>query len=165
MIILAHGLTSSGMFRGANIMYERSHSRRITLNKGVLSALPVFSLLWFLLIIINFAGPFTLNLFREIMMINSILAISVVIATPVFFFCFFSAAYNLMLYASSQQGLAVSGFTQFQHSLIREVLVLFAHIWPVLLILGFLIILRCNILKYVDFVSLTNYLVFSNNKI
>lgn len=42
--MLAHGLTSSGMFRGANIMYERSHSRRLFLNKGVLRNAPVFTL-------------------------------------------------------------------------------------------------------------------------
>jgi len=38
LIILAHGLTSSGIFRGANIIYERSHSRRLVNNKGGLSS-------------------------------------------------------------------------------------------------------------------------------
>ncbi len=127
-MMLAHGLTSSGIFRGANIIYERSHSRRIILNKGVLRALPAFTLFWFLLIIINFAGPFTLNLFREILIINSVLAISVFTGAPVFFFCFFSAAYSLVLYASSQQGLGASGFAKFQLSVARENLILFTHI-------------------------------------
>jgi NADH:ubiquinone oxidoreductase subunit 4 (subunit M) len=36
-MMLAHGLTSSGMFSGANIIYERRHSRRIVRNKGGLS--------------------------------------------------------------------------------------------------------------------------------
>jgi len=39
-IIVAHGLTSSGIFRGANMMYERRHSRGIRANKGVLSYFP-----------------------------------------------------------------------------------------------------------------------------
>lgn len=37
LMMLAHGLTSSGMFSGANIIYERRHSRRIVRNKGGLS--------------------------------------------------------------------------------------------------------------------------------
>lgn len=44
IIILVHGLTSSGMFRGVNIIYERRHSRSLVLNKGLLSFLPLFSL-------------------------------------------------------------------------------------------------------------------------
>lgn len=42
-IILAHGLVSSNIFAGANIIYERSHSRRIIVNKGNLTTAPVFS--------------------------------------------------------------------------------------------------------------------------
>lgn len=38
--MVAHGLTSSGIFRGANIMYERRHSRRLGANKGVLRYIP-----------------------------------------------------------------------------------------------------------------------------
>jgi len=33
-IIISHGLASSGMFSGANIFYERTHSRRMINNKG-----------------------------------------------------------------------------------------------------------------------------------
>ena len=36
IIILAHGLCLSGIFSCANIFYERSYSRRLILNKGVL---------------------------------------------------------------------------------------------------------------------------------
>ena len=72
MMMLAHGLASSGIFRAANIMYERSHSRRVALNKGALADAPRFTLFWFLLIAANLGGPFTLNLFREILIIRRI---------------------------------------------------------------------------------------------
>lgn len=39
-IILAHGLCSSGLFCLANIVYERLHSRRIFLNKGLIVFFP-----------------------------------------------------------------------------------------------------------------------------
>lgn len=45
IIIIAHGLCSSGMFSNANIIYERSHSRSLILNKGILSFYPRVSLL------------------------------------------------------------------------------------------------------------------------
>ena len=75
-IILAHGIVSSGIFAGANIIYELTHSHRIVIYKRGLTFTPAFSRIWFLLIIINFAGPFTLNLFREIILIVGTLSLS-----------------------------------------------------------------------------------------
>ena len=135
LIILAHGLTSSGIFRGVNIMYERSHTRRILMNKGLLRSNASFTIYWFLLIVINFSGPFTLNLLREIMIIQSLINISYFYWSIVLILCFFSAAYNLVLYASSQQGFSSShsrvrrGFTS------RESLIIVAHSAPILLLL------------------------------
>ena len=44
IIIVAHGICSSGLFSGANIIYLRSSSRNLILNKGVLNYIPSFSL-------------------------------------------------------------------------------------------------------------------------
>merc|ERR1712141_984168 len=44
IIMLAHGLCSSGIFSCANIIYERSHSRRIILNKAKLNLFPMMSI-------------------------------------------------------------------------------------------------------------------------
>lgn len=76
-IILAHGITSSGIFSAANMIYERSHSRRLINNKGVLRMIPFFTILWFLLIVLNFGGPFTINLFREIIIIGGLIRLSI----------------------------------------------------------------------------------------
>ena len=40
MIIIRHGLCSSGIFSCANIFYERSHSRIIMINKNNLNYIP-----------------------------------------------------------------------------------------------------------------------------
>lgn len=45
IIIVAHGFCSSAIFAGANIMYERSHSRRYFINTGFLIIRPGFSML------------------------------------------------------------------------------------------------------------------------
>ena len=126
--MVAHGLTSSGMFRGANIIYERSHSRRLISNKGVLSYIPGITTYWFVLIILNFAGPFTLNLFSEILIIQNLLTISSLRIFPIRFLCFFSAAYNINLYASIQQGQTVNSHMWGGELNTREIFILFGHI-------------------------------------
>jgi NADH-ubiquinone oxidoreductase chain 4 len=144
-ILLAHGFTSSGMFRGANIIYERSHSRRLVANKGILSGMSFFSALWFTIAVLNFAGPFTLNLFREILIIQRLLKLSLLVGAPMASLCFFSAAYNLNIYASSQQGVAFRGVAGSHLVVGREMLILAAHIWPCVLLLGGLMLLVCSI--------------------
>lgn len=44
VVIMAHGICSSGIFRCANIIYERSHSRIIMINKAFLNMFPTISI-------------------------------------------------------------------------------------------------------------------------
>lgn len=76
MIIIAHGVCSSGIFAQANSIYERSHSRRLMLNKGYLRISQKIGALWLVLVVGNFGGPFTLNLIGEILLIISAIRLS-----------------------------------------------------------------------------------------
>lgn len=58
VIIIAHGLCSSGLFCLANIIYERTNRRSFFLNKGLINLIPVISLWWFLFRCCNMAAPF-----------------------------------------------------------------------------------------------------------
>merc|ERR1712026_15453 len=116
IIILAHGVCSSGIFSCANIIYERSHSRRIILNKAKLNLFPIISRFWFLLCIANFGGPFTYNLLGEILLI-----INLVIS-------FFSATYRIILYSNLQQGINNNLIYNISNFYLRELLILFSHI-------------------------------------
>jgi NADH-ubiquinone oxidoreductase chain 4 len=69
IIIIAHGLASSGMFRMANMPYERGRRRSMIVQKGILRTIPTLSLFWFMLCAANMAAPPFLNLPREILMI------------------------------------------------------------------------------------------------
>lgn len=134
-IILAHGLVSSGIFAGANVIYEQRHSRRLVINKGILRKIPEFTILWFILLIANFGGPFTLNLYREIFLIITAITASYIFIFPIALISFFSAAYSLILYARTQQGKFIStNYISIKINL-REILLLINHIWPVLLLL------------------------------
>lgn len=134
-LILAHGLVSSGIFAMSYILYTRTHSRSLILNKGLISLSPTFSFFWFLIIIINFAGPFTLNLLGEIIMISRVISSAIIISIPVAFLAFFSAAYGLLLYTSTQQGLPNSSSLSNLEILSREINLMLRHTSPILLLL------------------------------
>lgn len=127
-VMLAHGLVSSGIFAGANVIYAQRHSRRMLLNKGILTLNPIIALFWFLLIIINFGGPFTLNLYGEINLIFRTISSSPAIIFPVIILTFFSAAYRIILYATTQQGSTANLYHCTQTINRRELGVLVGHV-------------------------------------
>nr|YP_010284541.1 NADH dehydrogenase subunit 4 [Allotraeus orientalis]UKQ56284.1 NADH dehydrogenase subunit 4 [Allotraeus orientalis] len=137
VMMLAHGLCSSGLFCLANISYERLSSRSLYLSKGLLNIIPSLSLWWFLLCSSNMAAPPSLNLLGEIMLINSLVGYSWLTMIFLSFLSFFSAVYSLFLYSFSQHGsISLSSFSFFQ-GLFREYLLLFLHWFPLnFMILG-----------------------------
>nr|WVD73156.1 NADH dehydrogenase subunit 4 [Monolepta cavipennis] len=130
VMMLAHGLCSSGLFCLANILYERIHSRSLYLNKGLLNIIPSLSLWWFLLVSSNMAAPPSLNLVGEIMLINSMVGFSWLSMIFLSLMSFFSAVYSLFLYSYSQHGNFYSGIYSFFNIQMREYLLLSLHWFP-----------------------------------
>lgn len=135
IIILAHGLCSSGLFCLANISYERMSRRRIYLNKGIINITPRLSLWWFLFCSSNIAAPPSLNLLGEIYLINSLVIYSKFLIIPFFFISFFRAVYSLFLYSYTQHGKIHSGIYSFYQVRYREYLLLFLHWFPLNLLI------------------------------
>nr|YP_010954870.1 NADH dehydrogenase subunit 4 [Serrognathus castanicolor]WMW30255.1 NADH dehydrogenase subunit 4 [Serrognathus castanicolor] len=130
VMMVAHGLCSSGLFCLANISYERLGSRSLYLNKGLINLMPSMSLWWFLLSSSNMAAPPSLNLLGEIMLINSLISWSFFCMIFLSLISFFSAAYCLYLYSYSQHGKLFSGLYSFSLGSVREYLLLFLHWFP-----------------------------------
>nr|AYR05265.1 NADH dehydrogenase subunit 4 [Coleoptera sp. ACP-2013] len=130
VLMLAHGLCSSGLFCLANIIYERVHSRSLYLNKGMINLLPSFSFWWFLLCSSNMAAPPSLNLLGEIILINSLVMYSKYTMIFLSLISFFSAVYSLYLYSFSQHGKYYSGIYSVYSGNVREFLLLFLHWVP-----------------------------------
>jgi NADH:ubiquinone oxidoreductase subunit 4 (subunit M) len=76
VIIIAHGLVSSGLFSIGNITYENTGTRRIYIIKGLLRILPSISIFWFIFRVMNIGAPPSINLLGEIILITRILNIS-----------------------------------------------------------------------------------------
>nr|APX39961.1 NADH dehydrogenase subunit 4 [Chilotomina oberthuri] len=130
VLMLGHGLCSSGLFCLANISYERTSSRSLYLNKGMINLLPSLSFWWFVLLASNMAAPPSLNLLGEISLMNSLVAYSPITMLFLSFVSFFSAAYSLYLYSFTQHGICSSGLFSFVTGNMREYLLLFLHWLP-----------------------------------
>merc|ERR1719291_610899 len=127
IIILAHGVCSSGIFAAANLIYERSHSRSFFFNHGLLNNRRIFRIFWFILIVANFGGPFTYNLLGEVVLILNLSFISTNRLIIVLALSFFSAAYSLILYSSTNQGRITSSNRPLTYFITSEIFVLFSH--------------------------------------
>nr|YP_009971833.1 NADH dehydrogenase subunit 4 [Epipedocera atra]QNH68720.1 NADH dehydrogenase subunit 4 [Epipedocera atra] len=134
VMMIAHGLCSSGLFCLANLNYERVGSRSLYMNKGFLNLMPSLSLWWFLFCSSNMAAPPSFNLLGEIMLINSLMSYSWILMIVLSLVSFFSAVYSLFLYSFSQHGSFFSGFSLFLCSY-REYLLLFLHWVPLNLLI------------------------------
>lgn len=134
-LIIAHGLCSSGLFCLANIIYERSGSRSILINKGFLNFIPRIALWWFLLRSANIAAPPTINLLREISLLNSVIRWSWVTIIIISLISFFRAAYTLYLYSYTQHGQLYRGIYSFRNGYVREYLLLILHWLPLNLLI------------------------------
>nr|YP_009445114.1 NADH dehydrogenase subunit 4 [Mahasena oolona]ATV96140.1 NADH dehydrogenase subunit 4 [Mahasena oolona] len=130
LLMIGHGLCSSGMFCLVNINYERFYSRSLYINKGMMSLMPSLSLWWFLLLISNMSSPPSLNLGGEISLMNSIMSWSYYLIFVLMLIMFFSAGYSLYLYSYSQHGKYYQGMYSFYMGLSREYLLLFLHWFP-----------------------------------
>nr|UPX88390.1 NADH dehydrogenase subunit 4 [Nephrotoma quadrifaria] len=135
VLMIAHGLCSSGLFCLANISYERSGSRSLFINKGMLNFMPSMALWWFLLSSCNMAAPPSLNLLGEISLLNSIISWSWISMFMLGALSFFSAAYTLYLYSYSQHGKLYSGNYSFMGGVNREYLILLLHWFPLNLLI------------------------------
>nr|YP_011015322.1 NADH dehydrogenase subunit 4 [Silesis erberi]UPP55787.1 NADH dehydrogenase subunit 4 [Silesis erberi] len=130
IMMIAHGLCSSGLFCLANITYERFSSRSLFLNKGLINLMPSMSLWWFLLCSSNMAAPPSFNLLGEIMLINSLVSWGLMTIISLMLVSFFSACYTLYLYSYSQHGKMYLGSYSFSLGFVREYLLMFLHWVP-----------------------------------
>nr|ALO70538.1 NADH deshydrogenase subunit 4 [Euaesthetus ruficapillus] len=130
LMMLAHGLCSSGLFCLVNISYERIQSRSLFMMKGMMNIMPSMTLWWFLFSVNNMAAPPSLNLLSEIMLINSLISWSKFNMLMLMLISFFSAVYSLFLYSFSQHGKIYSNLYSYNMGMINEYLLLFLHWFP-----------------------------------
>jgi NADH:ubiquinone oxidoreductase subunit 4 (subunit M) len=80
LLMLAHGLVSSGLFFLAGFLYDRHHSRAILYYSGLAQPMPVFTTLLFLFFLANVSFPITANFVGEILLFVGVVQKSFVVA-------------------------------------------------------------------------------------
>lgn len=104
IIIISHGLCSSGLFYMVNIYYYRSYRRLILMNKGIINILPSFTIWWFILCSANFSFPLSIGFIGEIYFLGVLINLDLIIIIYLILIRFFRRAYSLYLFVFIQQG-------------------------------------------------------------
>jgi len=135
IVMIGHGLCSSGLFCIANISYERIGSRRLIIRKGLINIIPTFCIWWFLLRAGNIAAPPSLNLIGEIFLIIRISSWRKRAMIYLGGLSFLRAAYSLYLFSIRQHGKHYNSLFSFCRGKVREYLILGLHWVPLNIIL------------------------------
>ena len=137
---LAHGFVSSGLFICAGgILYDRSHTRLISFYKGMAQAMPLFSIMFFLLSLGNCGVPLTINFIGEFMSLYGVFERLPILGIFACSSIVFSAAYTIFMFNRITFG---GSFTKiFKYNYIsdvskREFFILFTLVIPTI-VLGF----------------------------
>lgn len=137
ILIISHGVASSGLFCIVNIYYERMNRRSFFINKGLLFLFPIFSLIIFLLSAANIAAPPTINLMSEIFLMGRIIGFDVLIVLVFPIGSFLGAVFTIFMFSFTQHGKIYYSGYRFSGVNFRELHTLFLHLFPVnFLILG-----------------------------
>lgn len=136
LIIIGHGLCSSGLFVLVNINYERLERRNLILNKGLVNISPKLTLWWFLICSSNMGVPPSLNLIGEIIILIRLIYWRKNILFYLIVIIFIRTLYNLYIYSYSQHGdFNINKLTIFINVKINEYLVVIIHWIPINLII------------------------------
>ena len=98
LMMIAHGLSSSGMFIISSVIYSRFHSRIIKYFKGLTITFPLLSILSFIIILANISFPFTFNFIAELFLIVSVIKYSFILTITVSIGIFINLNYSLYIY-------------------------------------------------------------------
>lgn len=143
-LMVAHGFSSSALFRLANVTAEKVGSRRLMISKGLLVKLPILALCWFSICVVNLAAPPSINLLGEVIIYTRCATHSSLLIVPLGLIRFLTAVYSIFLYVRMCHGqplVSANAWTGLRPVII---LVTFMHWVPVnLLILNASLVWRC----------------------
>nr|ATZ69783.1 NADH dehydrogenase subunit 4 [Conus pulcher] len=131
VLMLSHGFCSSALFALANYTYEKTQTRSLLLNKGMLMFLPSLTMWWFLFCIINMAAPPSINLLGEIMIFPAVIFSSTYCLIPLALMSFLSALYSMYLFTAIHHGGSPKFIKPFALIKSPSFLLLFLHWAPV----------------------------------
>nr|QSL98480.1 NADH dehydrogenase subunit 4 [Mileewa alara] len=134
LMMIGHGLCSSGLFCLANISYERLLSRSFFINKGMMYYMPSMSMYWFMFCCFNMSCPPSINFLSEIMIMCSMVSYWWFSYFYIFFISFICACFSFFLFSYTQHGLCTNMYS-YSMGTVREFLLMLIHLVPLFFII------------------------------
>uniref|UniRef100_A0AAU7N4Y1 NADH-ubiquinone oxidoreductase chain 4 n=1 Tax=Petalocephala arcuata TaxID=3078504 RepID=A0AAU7N4Y1_9HEMI len=132
IMMISHGLCSSGMFFLANMNYERTKSRSMFINKGMMSFMPSSTLMWFMFSCLNMGCPPSINFFSEIFIMMSMMSFWKMSFLYITIMSFTMSYYSFFLFSYTQHGQYSSNYS-FSNSSIKEYTLTMLHLYPMIM--------------------------------
>lgn len=150
IMIFSHAITSSALFLGIGVLYDRYKTRLIFYYGGLATFMPIFSIFYFIFILSNFGFPGTFNFIGEFLLTFGVLNFSFLIAFLSTFSLILSLMYSLFLYNRLFFGFVKSFFVKFYCDITRLEFT-FLIIFLVIIIIGgiFPMVIFDNIFFYI----------------
>nr|QXF29963.1 NADH dehydrogenase subunit 4 [Artemia salina] len=134
LMMVSHGICSSGLFYLSYLFYIRVWSRSFLLTRSMTSLLPFLSLWWLGLSCFNMGLPPSLNFFSEMYLFIGVFYLDWALAGLSGILCFFSSCYCIYLYSSTSHGESLYSSSWLGYTL-SEYTVSSGHFIPLLLLI------------------------------
>nr|WDY83687.1 NADH dehydrogenase subunit 4 [Apis laboriosa] len=129
MMMVSHGLSSSGLFFLVNVIYKQTNSRLMFVNKGMINFMPSMSLMWFMLCSSNMGSPVSLNLVSEVMLMIGLIFWLKYLFIILMMYCLFSFIYSVYLFMIINHGKNYINF-KINNSMMIDYYILLMHWIP-----------------------------------
>ena len=135
-IQLAHGVVSSGLFLAVAVIYDRYHTRTIRYYSGIATTMPVFSIIFFILMMSNIAVPGTSNFVGEIITLRGVMDTSKAVAVMSTLGMILGGAYGVYMYNRIVFGVVTPYVEESGRDTTRREFVVLAPLAVISIILG-----------------------------
>lgn len=132
IIMLSHGLCSSGIFYILNVLYERMGSRSILVLKGLNLVFPFLSYFWFFLAACNMSVPPTFNFYSELVFIVGILTLRFIVKFIFGFIFVIVGIYNIFFFVVVNHRVIINNLVVSYVLTSKELSILFYHSFPLI---------------------------------
>ena len=104
LLMLGHGLVSSGLFLCVGSLYDRYKTRLFLYYGGLVRVMPAFSFFFFTLVLANMSFPGTFNFVGEVLIFFGLIFVNILVCVLSGSTMVLSAAYSLALYTHVMLG-------------------------------------------------------------
>nr|DBA43541.1 TPA_asm: ND4 [Bombus balteatus] len=130
MMMISHGIVSSGLFYLVNLIYSQTNTRITFINKGLINLMPSMSMMWFMMCVYNSGAPISLNMVSEIFLLMSLIYWCKYLFIFLMFYCLFSFIYSIYLFSFIQFGKIFNFMMNLFNSNLLNYMTLILHLLP-----------------------------------